>query len=47
MKHSTFIAAVVQHPPVYLDLSKSIQKACQLITEAAHEEAQLFVFSET
>jgi predicted amidohydrolase len=44
---SSFIATAVQFPPVFLDLSKSIEKACDLIFEAAREGAQLIVFPET
>ena len=47
MIHNPFIATAVQHPPVVLDLSKSIKKACDLVAEAAHEGAQLIVFPET
>lgn len=38
--------AVIQHPPVYLDLEKSISRATQLIADAAHEGAQMAVFPE-
>ncbi|MEP1305242.1 MAG: carbon-nitrogen hydrolase family protein [Balneola sp.] len=39
--------AVVQHPPVYLNLSKSIKLATNFISEAASEEATMVVFPET
>ena len=42
-----FIATAIQHPPVFLDLPKSIEKACDLIAEAASEGARLIVFPET
>jgi len=42
-----FIATAVQHPPVLLDLSKSVEKACDLIVEAARTGARLIVFPET
>ena len=47
MAYETFTATAVQHPPVFLDLDKSIQKACDLITDAAREGARLIVFPET
>ena len=47
MNQSPFIATAVQYPPVFLDLSKSVEKACDLIAEAAHEGAGLIVFPET
>ncbi len=42
-----FLATAVQHPPVFLDLDKSVDKACDLISEAAQAGAQLIVFPET
>ncbi len=39
--------AVVQQPPVYLDLSASIERAVDLIAEAAQQGARLVVFPET
>lgn len=39
--------AIVQTAPVYLDLERSIAKACEKIAEAAGGGAQLVVFSET
>lgn len=47
MLSTPFIATAIQHPPVFLDLSKSIDKACDLIAQAAHGGAQLIVFPET
>lgn len=38
--------AIVQQPPVYLDLGKTIVRAVKLIEDAAHEGAQLVVFPE-
>lgn len=43
----TFKAAVIQRPPVLLDLQKSIDKAIGSIEEAASEGASLLVFPET
>ena len=39
--------AVVQHPPVLLDLKASIRKATRLMREAAKEGAELVTFPET
>ena len=39
--------AIVQHPPAYLDLQSSLQKATSLIEEAAALGADLVVFGET
>ena len=38
--------AVIQHAPVMFDRDKTIQKALQLIEQAAKEEAQLIIFPE-
>ncbi len=46
-KMEPFLATAVQHPPVFLDLGKSVDKACQLIGEAAQAGSQLIVFPET
>ena len=43
----TFIATAVQHPPVFLNLPASLDKAETLITQAAAEGAQLIAFGET
>ncbi len=41
-------AAVIQHPPVFLNLDASVEKACSLIVGAAMgQEADLVVFPET
>jgi len=47
MKQPPFIATVVQHSPIFLDLPRSIEKACDLIAKAASDGAQLIVFPET
>lgn len=47
MSQKPFIAAVVQHPPIFLDLAKSIEIACDLIAEVAREGTKLIVFPET
>ena len=39
--------AIVQHPPAYLNLPKSIELARQYIFEASQKGAQLIVFPET
>lgn len=39
--------AVVQHPPVYLNLSKSVELATQYISEAASKDVHMIVFPET
>jgi nitrilase len=39
--------AVVQQPPVYLNLNSSLERAVDLIAEAAHQGAHLVVFPET
>lgn len=40
-------AAIIQHPPVFLNIEESIKKACNLIEQAASEGANLIVFPET
>jgi predicted amidohydrolase len=40
-------AAIVQHPPVFLNLELSVQRACELTAEAARQGAGLVVFPET
>ena len=47
MIQSAFIATAVQEPPIFLDLAKSVEKACDLIAEAARQGAGLIVFPET
>jgi nitrilase len=44
---SSVKVAVVQTAPVYLNRGKSIDRACQKISEAARSGAELIVFSET
>jgi len=39
--------AVLQSPPVFLDRSKTIERAVELVSEAAAEGAELVVFPET
>lgn len=46
MKKSTHLATV-QESAVHLDLKKSIEKATQLIQQAAQQNAELIVFGET
>jgi nitrilase len=47
MIQSAFVATAVQSPPVFLDLPKSVEKACDLIADAARQGASLIVFPET
>ena len=47
MIQSAFIATAIQAPPVFLDLPKSVEKACDLIADAARQGARLIVFPET
>lgn len=47
MKPWSFTAAVIQHPPVYLNLDESLKKACFLIEEAVDQGAHMIAFSET
>ena len=42
-----FQAAVIQHPPVFLNLQASLEKACALIEQAAGQGARVIVFPET
>lgn len=44
---ASFTAAVVQHPPVFLNIEESLQKACTLTQEAADKGACLIAFPET
>jgi len=39
--------AIIQHPPVFLNLEASIDKACSLVREAAKNGARLVAFPET
>ena len=39
--------AVVQQPPIYLDLAKSMARAVELVQEAASQGCSLVVFPET
>lgn len=41
-----FVAAAVQAAPIFLDREATVEKACQLIEEAASHEARLIVFPE-
>lgn len=45
--HPKFRVAAVQSAPVYLDLDASIDKAIELIAEAARNDAKLIAFGET
>ncbi len=38
--------SVIQQPPIYLNLAKSMEQAVQLIEQSAHEGCQLVVFPE-
>jgi predicted amidohydrolase len=42
-----YTVAVVQHPPAFLDLEGSVDRAVELIGEAAGDGAKLVVFGET
>jgi predicted amidohydrolase len=44
---SSVRVAVLQTPPVYLDLVRSVERACAKIAEAAAHGAELIVFAET
>jgi nitrilase len=46
VKPRSFRVAAVQACPIYLDLDRTIDKACRLIAEAAGSEADLIVFPE-
>jgi predicted amidohydrolase len=47
MNQTPFIATAVQHPPVFLNLPESVEKACDLVAEASREGAGLIAFPET
>lgn len=47
MQPRTCRLAVVQHPPVFLNLARSVEKAVELIEEATAHGAQVVVFPET
>ncbi|MEL6821724.1 MAG: carbon-nitrogen hydrolase family protein [Calditrichota bacterium] len=47
MPSSSFTVAVVQHPPVFMNLNASIDRAIVHIKEAAEKGAELIVFPET
>ena len=38
------IVSIIQLGPVYLDLQKSIDKACDIINDASSNKAELIVF---
>ena len=44
--HGRYLAAVVQHPPVFLDREATVARACGLIAEAASAGARVVAFSE-
>ena len=44
MQPRTCRLAVVQHPPVFLNLARSVEKAVALIGEATAHGAQVVVF---
>ena len=46
-KGSSFKVAIVQHPPVFLNLSESLNRARQFTNDAAKEGARVVVFPET
>lgn len=46
MPESNIRVAVSQHEPEWLDLEKSVQKACSIIEEAAENGAKLVAFAE-
>jgi len=47
MKSEPFTVAVIQHPPVFLNIKESLKKACTLIQEAADNGANIITFPET
>src|ERR1700736_5994734 len=46
-KETQHLVAVVQHPPVLLDLAKTMDRAIDLVREAAKAGARLITFPET
>jgi predicted amidohydrolase len=46
MSNSIFKVAAAQFAPVYLDLEKSVDRACDIIAKAAARDARLVVFPE-
>lgn len=44
---SSLPVALIQHPPVFLNLDASVERACALITQAAQAGARLIAFPET
>lgn len=46
MSKSNIKVAVSQHEPEWLDLKKSVEKACSIIEEAAQGGAELVTFAE-
>jgi len=47
MESEPFTVAIIQHPPVFLNIEESIKKACSLIEEAKDKGANLIAFPET
>ncbi len=47
MKNQPILVALVQQPPVFLNLADSMRKAISLIEEASREDANVIVFPET
>ncbi len=45
--HKICKVAVVQHPPVFLNLQASLERACDVIEQAASEGAKVIAFPET
>lgn len=47
MEFESFTVAVIQHPPVFLNIEESIKEACAFIEEAKDGGADLIAFPET
>lgn len=47
MNKNNPVIALVQHPPVFMNLQASVDKACTLIQEIANHPADIVVFPET